>query len=92
MSEESDMSHRKRRTLTTIETYEVWIVRKGMAELHDDSVTLMQESEPQSAIPTLVEDNNPPNQEGEAIPAANGSGSLSLKFETDKRKGKKHEK
>lgn len=82
------MSHRTRRTVTTIETYEVWIVRKGMAELPDDSVTLMQETEPQSAIPTLVEDNNPPNQEGEAIPR-NGSGSLSLKFlKQTKGKGK----
>lgn len=49
------MTDKKRTTVTTIETHEVWIVRKGALEP-------VEETEPQLAIPTLAED-NPPSPE-----------------------------
>jgi hypothetical protein len=63
MNEERDMIDKKRTTVTTIETHEVWIVRRGTPEIHDDSVTPMPETEPQPAIPTMAKDNNTPDKE-----------------------------
>jgi len=59
------MTNKKRTTVTTIETHEVWIVRKAMPERHDDSVKPMSETEPQQAIPVMAEDNNTPDKENE---------------------------
>jgi hypothetical protein len=60
----NDMSDKKRRTVT-IETHEVWIIRKAVPAPSDEAVTLTpQEICPQPTIPPLAEDNNTPNNEG----------------------------
>lgn len=49
------MSDKKRTTVTTIDTHEVWIVRKRSEP--------MQETESELAIPTSAEESTTPNQE-----------------------------
>lgn len=59
-----DMSEKKRTTVTTIETHEIWIIRKAVPEPPDEAVTLMpQEICPKRAIPPFGESNNTPNKE-----------------------------
>jgi hypothetical protein len=61
-----DMSDKKRTTVTTIETHEVWIIRRIATEPNQEAVTLpTQEIGPQPAIPPLGESNNTTNEEGE---------------------------
>mgnify|MGYP003288743383 CR=1 FL=1 len=59
------MPDKKRTTVMTIETHEIWIVRIGMQEIQDDSVTPMPETEPQPAISTMAKDYNTPDKETE---------------------------
>ena len=49
-----DMSEKKRTTVTTIETHEVWIISRPVAELQDEPVTITTlEKEPQAvSLPT----------------------------------------
>jgi hypothetical protein len=57
------MSDKKRTTVTTIETHEVWIIRRAVPEAPDEAVALMpHEIRPQPAIPALAEDNSTPNE------------------------------
>lgn len=59
------MSDKKRTTVTTIETREVWIIRRAVPEPSDEAVTLTpQEIYRKRAIPPLA-DNNEPNKETE---------------------------
>lgn len=57
------MSDKKRTTVTTIETHEVWIIRRDATEPNQEAVILTtQEIGPQPAIPPLAEDNNTPDK------------------------------
>jgi hypothetical protein len=59
------MSEKKRTTVTTIKTREVWIIRRAVPKPSDKSVTLTpQEICRKRAIPPLA-DNNTPNKETE---------------------------
>ncbi len=58
MSGESDISEKKRRTVTTIETHEVWIVRKVVPEVADEAETRVPLEIPQPAISPLSEVND----------------------------------
>ena len=49
MSDEKNMSDKKRRTVTTIETHEVWIVRKVVPGAADEAETLVPLEVPQTA-------------------------------------------
>ena len=49
MSEKSNMNGKKRRTVTTIETHEVWIVRKVRLGIADEAETLAPLEIPQTA-------------------------------------------
>jgi hypothetical protein len=49
MSEESDKSGKRRRTVTTIETHEVWIVRKVVPGVADEAEPLVPPEIPQTA-------------------------------------------
>ena len=60
---EKTMSDKKRTTVTTIETHEVWIIRNVVPEVPAGLVTLMP-PEGQTAISLLAEGNNT-NQEEE---------------------------
>jgi hypothetical protein len=63
------MSDKKRTTVTTIETREVWIIRRAVPEPSDEAVTLTpQEICPQPAIQPPGESNNTPSKEGEEKP------------------------
>jgi hypothetical protein len=57
MSGKSDISDKKRRTVTTIETHEVWIVRKIVPGVADEAQTLVPLEIPQSAASPLSENN-----------------------------------
>lgn len=60
------MSEKKRTTVTTIETYEVWIIRSVAPEAPDEAamITLTPQEMAEPAIPPLA-DNNTPNREEE---------------------------
>lgn len=49
MSGKSDISDKKRRTVTTIETHEVWIIRKVVPVVADEAQTLVPLVIPQPA-------------------------------------------
>lgn len=57
MSGKSDIGETKRRTVTTIETHEVWIVRRVVPGVADEAETLVPLEIPQSAISPLNEVN-----------------------------------
>jgi hypothetical protein len=57
MSGESDIGEKKRRTVTTIETLEVWIVRKVMPGVPDEAETLVPSEIPRTAASSLSEVN-----------------------------------
>ena len=61
MSGKSDIGDKKRRTVTTIETHEVWIVRRIVPGVADEAQTLGPLEIPQPAISPLSE-NNPSSQ------------------------------
>ena len=60
------MSDKKRTTVTTIETHEVWIIRSVAPEAPDEAamITLTPQEIAEPAIPPLA-DNNTPNREEE---------------------------
>ena len=58
MSEESDIGDKRRRTVTTIETHEVWIVRRIVPGVADEAQTLVPLEIPQSAASPLSENNH----------------------------------
>lgn len=58
MSGKSDIGEKKRRTVTTIETHEVWIVRKVVPGIADEAHTLVPLEIPQSAASPLSEVND----------------------------------
>jgi|GEM_PF-2300087 hypothetical protein len=60
MSEKNDISDKRRRTVTTIETHEVWIVRKVVPTVTDESETLVPLELPQTAASPLSEVTNSP--------------------------------
>ena len=49
MSGKSDIGDKKRRTVTTIETHEVWIVRRIVPGVADEAQTLVPLEIPQTA-------------------------------------------
>ena len=57
MSGKSDIGEKKRRTVTTIETHEVWIVRKVVPGDADEAQTLVPLEIPQTAASPLSENN-----------------------------------
>ena len=57
MSGKSDVGDKKRRTVTTIETHEVWIVRKVVPGVADEAETLVTLEIPQTAASPLSENN-----------------------------------
>ncbi len=57
MSGERDRSDKKRRTVTTIETHEVWIVRRIVPGVADEAQTLQPLEIPQTAASPLSEIN-----------------------------------
>jgi hypothetical protein len=60
------MSEKKRTTVTTIETHEVWIIRRAVPEPFEEAMTLTPlETCPERATPPLGVSNNTPNKEGE---------------------------
>jgi hypothetical protein len=58
MSGESDMSDKKRTTVTTIETHEVWIVRKVVPDVADEAETLVPLEIPRTAASSLNQVND----------------------------------
>jgi hypothetical protein len=58
MSGESDIRDKKRRTVTTIETHEVWIVRKVVPGVPDDAERLVPLEIPQTAASPFSEVND----------------------------------
>jgi hypothetical protein len=58
MSGEKETSDTKRRTVTTIETHEVWIVRRIVPGVADDAETLVPIEIPQMAASPLSENNH----------------------------------
>jgi hypothetical protein len=58
MSGESDIGGKKRRTVTTIETHEVWIVRRIVPGIADETQTLIPVEIPQTAASPLSENNH----------------------------------
>ena len=58
MSGKSDISNKKRRTVTTIETHEVWIVRKVVPGVADVAETLVPLEIPQTAASPFSEINH----------------------------------
>jgi hypothetical protein len=60
MSGKNDISDKKRRTVTTIETHEVWIVRKVVPGVADEAETLVPLETPQTASSPLSEVNESP--------------------------------
>ena len=57
MSGKSDIGDKKRRTVTTIETHEVWIVRKVVPGVADEAETLVPLEIPEPAASPLSENN-----------------------------------
>jgi hypothetical protein len=66
MSEESNMSDKKRRTVKTIETHEVWIVRKVVPSVADEAETLVPLEIPQTPASPLSEVNRSQTIEDES--------------------------
>ena len=60
MSGKNDISDKKRRTVTTIETHEVWIVRKVVPGVADEAETLVPRETQQTASSPLNEVNDRP--------------------------------
>jgi hypothetical protein len=58
MSGESDIGGKKRRTVTTIETHEVWIVRRIVPGIADEAQTLIPVEIPQTEASPLSENNH----------------------------------
>ena len=58
MSGEKETSDTKRRTVTTIETHEVWIVRRIVPGVADEAQTLVPLEIPQTAASPLTEINH----------------------------------
>ena len=58
MSGKSDIGDKKRRTVTTIETHEVWIVRRIVPSVADEAETLGPLEIPQPPISPFSEVNN----------------------------------
>jgi hypothetical protein len=58
MSGKSDTGDEKRRTVTTIETHEVWIVRRILPGVADEAQTLGPLEIPQTAASPLSENNH----------------------------------
>lgn len=57
------MSDKKRTTVTTIETHEVWIIRKAVPELSDDAAAIMPvETAQPRVVPASAEGDNRPNR------------------------------
>ena len=57
MSGKSDIGDKTRRTVTTIETHEVWIVRKVVPGVADEAETLVPLEIPQTEASPLSENN-----------------------------------
>jgi hypothetical protein len=58
MSGKSDIGEKKRRTVTTIETHEVWIVRRIVPGVTDEAQTLVPLEIPQTAASPFSEVND----------------------------------
>ena len=58
MSGKSDIGDKKRRTVTTIETHEVWIVRRIVPGVADEAQTPVPLEIPQMAASPLSENNH----------------------------------
>ena len=58
MSRKSDIGDQMRRTVTTIETHEVWIVRKVVPGVADEAEALVSLEIPQTAASPLSENNH----------------------------------
>lgn len=58
MSGNSDIGDKTRRTVTTIETHEVWIVRKIVPGVADEAETLVPLEMPQTAASPLSENSH----------------------------------
>lgn len=66
MSHESNMSDKKRTTVTTIDTHEVWVIRRAVPEPSDEDATIMPaEIARPAAISPLEQENNTPNKQRE---------------------------
>jgi hypothetical protein len=52
------MSEKKRTTVTTIETHEVWIIRRPVPELPDERVTITTLETADAAVLTSTEPTN----------------------------------
>lgn len=65
--DENDMSDKKRTTVTTIETHEVWIIRKAAPELSEQAVTITPaETAQPPVIPAMAPgDTTTPDSQGE---------------------------
>ena len=61
------MSDKKRTTVTTIETHEIWIIRSVASETPDQAamITLTPQEMAEPAIPPLADNNTPNRQEEE---------------------------
>ena len=64
MSGKSDIGDKKRRTVTTIEAHEVWIVRRIVPGVADEAQTLVPVEISQTAASPLSE-NNPSEETSE---------------------------
>jgi hypothetical protein len=62
MSGKNDISEKKRRTVTTIETHEVWIVRKVVPGLADEAETHPPPEIPQAATVSPLNEVNDSSQ------------------------------
>lgn len=51
------MREKRRTTVTTIETHEVWVIRKAATDRRDDVVTItpVKETQPDAAVPSSSE-------------------------------------
>lgn len=58
MNGESTMSDKKRTTVTTIETHEIWIIRRVVPELSEVEALTPDEIVQQAPVSRLIEPNN----------------------------------
>lgn len=65
MSHEMNMSDKKRTTVTTIETHEVWIIRRAVLPEEAGVITLTPQEITEPAIQPLEEGHDHPNEEQE---------------------------
>ena len=61
------MSDKKKRTVTTIETHEVWIIRRVVPELPDEGVTIttLETAQPDAVVLSSTEPTNGSETSGE---------------------------